>query len=474
MSAAPPPRADGVSRQRILVTVLFGMAANSFPITVLSASLPRIEADLNSNVGTTAWVLTAPVLAGAVFTPITGKLGDLFGHRRAYLAGFSASVVFLALTALSWNVGSLIGFRVAAAACGSITGPAAMALIISLFRGSERTTALGYWTATAALSPSLGVALGGPLIDAFGWQTLFIVQSIIALVAVILAYFTIPNLAGREEVKFDIPGAVTLGAMTFSLMFAINRARPWGIDHPAVIAGGIAAPVLAWLFWQIERRADAPLVPLSLLRNRHFLFPVAIAGIANGVYMGAFVITPLALDELFGYSTTAIAFVMLPRPISFGLAASASGHLEGRYRSGALIGGGVIGIGAGLAIIGLGAQGITIGVVVLGLLAMGIGQGISRPHLVNAVGANVPESDLGVGTGLMQMGTQIGTATGMTALVALLGTRTSAGAYNQVFMIGAAVAVIAGIAALRIRTTNPPDATAASVLVEPTPGLAAK
>ncbi|NNE75053.1 MAG: MFS transporter [Acidimicrobiales bacterium] len=437
-------------RQRILITVLFGMAANSFPVTVLSASLPRIGEDLNATVGTTAWILTAPVLAGAVATPISGKLGDLYGHRRAYLGGFSLSVVMLALTATSQTAGWLIGFRVAAAAAGSITGPAAMAMIISLFKGSERETALGYWTATAALSPSLGVAIGGPLIDLFGWQMLFIIQAGIAAIALTLAWFTIPETEAKP-VRFDIPGAITLGAGTFALMFAINRLGPWGLQSAAVLLSLALVPVFYLLFWTVERRTDEPLVPPALLRRSSFVTPVAVGAVANGAYMGAFVVTPLALEELFGFGVTAISLVMLPRPISFGLSASTSGHLGQRLSNRVLIGGGILSLAAGSSLIGLGAWSGFLVVIVLGLLAQGIGQGLQTPHLTNAVGGSMDDGDLGVGTGLMQMGIQFGTATGMTVLVAILGDRTSPGAYAQVFLIGGLAAAGAAVVGSRIR-----------------------
>ena len=198
-------------RRLVLVTALFGTAAGSYPVTVLSASLPRIADDLGARDDTIAWVLAAPLLAFAVVTPIVGKVGDLYGHRRTYLISFALGALLAFATALAWDTTSLIVLRTVAQAAKAAAGPSAMAMILSTFPRQERTRALGTWAAVVALSPALGVVTGGPLIEWIGWRALFVVQGTTVLIALVGALFVVPETPRRTGIRFDLPGAVTLG-----------------------------------------------------------------------------------------------------------------------------------------------------------------------------------------------------------------------------------------------------------------------
>ena len=158
-------------RWAVLGLTMAGIASTSFPITVLSASLPIIADDLQTSESAVSWVQTAPLIAMAVGTPIAGKFGDLYGHRRLYLWGYALATGFMVLTALAWNVGALVAMRTLGSLIGAATLPASMAIIMTVFARRERALALGYWSAVTAMSPAIGVAFGGFMVDAFGWRT---------------------------------------------------------------------------------------------------------------------------------------------------------------------------------------------------------------------------------------------------------------------------------------------------------------
>ncbi len=429
-----------------------GMAAGSFPVTVLSASIPTIATDLGASKAATTWVISAPILVFAVFTPIAGKLGDLFGHRRMYLLGFSFNTVMLACTVFAWDLGSLIALRTLAQAGGAVTGPAAMAFIITLFSGHERSRALGFWTATAALSPSLGIVIGAPLIDLTSWRVLFVMQTVLAIVVLLVAYPTLPETTRRSDISFDIPGAVTLGLAVGGFLFAVNRVKVWGIDDPRVFGPLVTSPILILLFWWIENRTDAPLIPPMLLRQRGFSVPLATQMLVSAAYMGGFVVTPLLLEGVFGYTTAAIGFMMLPRPIMFGVFSMVSGNLERTTGARRLVAGGALLVAVGLVVVGGAAALSVVAMVLFGIALTGIGQGLSRPPLVGSVGASVDDENLGVAGGVLQMSGQVGVASGITVLTAIVGESTDASSFVTVFAIAAGLALSGAAVGSLIRT----------------------
>src|SRR5688500_14325673 len=154
----------------VLASALFGLFSVGFTITILSNSIPRIANDLHSDESTLTWVVTAPLLAFAVFGPAAGKLADLRGQRRVYLWSLGGVAVFAALTAMAPNAAMLIAFRSAGAAIGAAEAPASLAIINRTFSPDQRAKAMGWWSMVGAGAPVIGVIAGGPVVQAFGWR----------------------------------------------------------------------------------------------------------------------------------------------------------------------------------------------------------------------------------------------------------------------------------------------------------------
>ncbi len=138
--------ATGSYKRWVLLTALAGMFATTFPVTLLAVSLSTIADDFETTETLIAWVISAPLLASAVALPILGKLGDLYGHRRVFLTGFTISTVITAITVLAWDPISLIALRGLAVMIGGATIPSSMALINSVYARSERAKAMGWWS----------------------------------------------------------------------------------------------------------------------------------------------------------------------------------------------------------------------------------------------------------------------------------------------------------------------------------------
>ncbi len=445
-------------RRLLLVALLFGTASGSYPVTVLSASLPRIADDLGTTDDVISWVIAAPLLAFAVVTPIIGKVGDLYGHRRTYLVSLSLGSVMALVTALAWDTTSLIVLRTLAQAAKAASGPSAMAMILSSFPRSERTRALGIWAAVVALSPAVGVVTGGPLIEWMGWRVLFVVHGVAVLGAMVAAVLVAPETSRRPGVRFDVPGALTLGIGVGGLLLAVNRGISWGFTHPAVVAGAVLAPVGLGLFLRVEHRSTAPLLPPSLLREPAFHRPIAAQAVLQVGYMGAMVMAPFMLERRWGFRPTVIGLAMLPRPLSFAFCARLGGHHDPRHGPRRVAVTGMLVFATAMVLAGVGAQQRWLPMFLCGAMLAGAGSGYIRPTVANAVTTAAGDDDLGIAGGSMNMLQQIGAAIGITVLTALMADSASGTTFLLLHLAAACAGLLAAWLALGIRD-QPPDGT---------------
>ncbi|HUF31822.1 MAG TPA: MFS transporter [Acidimicrobiales bacterium] len=438
----------------VLLTALAGMFATSFPITILTVSLGDIALDLGTSETVLAWVISAPLLASAVALPILGKMGDLYGHRRVFLVGFTTATVVAALTALSWDAGSLIGFRTVAQVVGAATMPTSMALIMSVFAPEERVKAMGWWSLVAAGAPSIGLVVGGPLVEALGWRLIFVLQAGFALLAVAVAVVILGETTRKARVRFDLAGATALALGTAGLMYLLSQGVERGFDHPSVVAAAIVGPAGLVLFVRVERRTTDPLLPLDFFRRRNFSAPLVASFFAGAAYMGGFILAPLLLRFVFGMSLSAVALLMVLRPLSFSLSSPVGGHVATRVgeRVTAVTGMASLTASMGLFVIGSSTQ--AIGFIAAGLVMQGVGNGVSRPSLTASLANSVSESDLGIATASERMLFQVGAAFGITALTVVYAGDNIGPAFVRAYLVGVGLAGLALVAATFVRSTS--------------------
>ena len=458
-SQAPPgPRERFVARLEargsypnwVLFAALGGMFATTFPITILTISLKSIATEFAVRETTIAWVITTPMLCSAVTLPLLGKLGDLQGHRRIFLLGFAAATVTAAATALAWSAGSLIGLRTLAAVVGGATGPTSMALIFGVYPPGERVRAMGWWSMTTAAAPSLGLILGGPLVDLLGWRVVFVLQALLSVVALALAALVLRE-TERRPVRFDVAGACALGVAVGGFMFALARVRDVALLSPTVVGPVVLGGLGLALFVFIERRVAEPLLELEFFARRNFTASMLSNAFQGAAYMGAFVLAPLVLLEIFGFSISEAAGIMLLRTLTLTLASPVGGRLGMAIgeRGAATLGSllltlslGVIAWSAGHGLLlGFGA----------GLVLQGLGHGFALPSLTSAVANSVPERDLGIASAGSRLTGTVGTAFGITVLTMVYGGENTGPAFQTAFLAGAGFAALSLAAAWFMR-----------------------
>lgn len=463
----PPPTdpldAPPANRWWTLFTVLFGLFSVNVTITILAVSIHRIADELGTSEPTMTWAVTGPMLAFGVVGPLVGKLGDRLGHRRLFLWGLAGAIACAVASALAWNAGSLIAFRTLGAIEGAATGPASFAVISRIFPRHERVRALGYWSMVGAGAPVVGVVAGGPLIETFGWRTMFLAQVPLILLALLLAVRLFPETPRHVHGRFDLAGAGLVALTVTPVLFALSEAPRLGWLSPTVLVALAVSPLALLGFVRVERRAANPLFPLHYLARRGFTFAVLTQALLNAAYMGSFILTPLYLQNVLDFTETRTGLISISRPLAFSIMGVWAGAIARRLGAKPTAIAGAVAVGAAMAWMATFGEATT-PVLIMGALALaGIGMGIAMPPLTASVTASVASHDYGIAGAAQQMMNQVGVVIGITAMQSVQQAREQvvgeAASYPWGYLAGLALAVVGIVTATRIvgATTRPAD-----------------
>jgi MFS family permease len=444
----------------LLVSVLFGLFASNVTFTIFNVALVDIAHGLRTTPTTLTWAITAPLLAVGVGAPVLGRLGDLRGHRRLYLFGLAGSLMSAAMTALAWNAASLIAARLFSGLGSACLTAASWALLFQAFGPSERTRVLGWWSLVGAGGPVIGVAVGGPIVEAFGWRWIFVLQLPLLLGALAANYAVLPRAAfpdkGGPSEGLDIPGAALLGLGVGSALLAVNKAGS-GWRSPVVLGSVVVAAVCLAGFAAFERRARSPIFPVEWLSDRAFVLPCVAAFALNFAYMGGFFLTPLFLEQGLRYSIGASGFFQIARPLVFAVAAPAAGYMAVRTgEKAAAAAGGVIMVVSMLAFALIDTRSAVL--IILALGASGLASGVATPSVSALVAGAADLERMGSASAGMQVASQVGVVAGIQVMQTVQATRQHlagvVGSYHDAYLVGAAVAVAAVASALLIRRSG--------------------
>lgn len=439
----------------VLWTVLAGLFSINATFTLLVVALPRIAGELGTTENTLTWVFTGPLLAFGVAAPTLGKLGDLYGHRRMYLIGAAGAAVAAGLSAVAWDAGSLIAFRTLGSIEGAATGAASMALIFTVFDREDRTKAMGWWSLVGAGGPVIGVAVGGPVVEAFGWRWVFAAQVPLILAAVVLGAVVLTETPKGEAARLDWKGAATLTLGVTSVLFALNRGPEWGWSSPVVVAGFVVAPVALVAFVAVERRVADPLLPLDYLRRRNFAFPIASQSLTNFAYFGGFILAPSLLAKVFSYSESKIGLTVIARPLAFSLAAPVAGYLAVRTGDRVAAVAGSLAVAASMLYLTTLGPGSSAFDIVVALALSGVGLGVSSPSVAAAVANAVDEGALGIASATQQLMMQVGLVAGAQVMTTVQAAREPTaglvGSFGDAYLVGAAVCLLGTLCAFFVR-----------------------
>lgn len=433
---------DVAYRKKLLLTVMAAVMGFGSLMTIVTVSLAVIAEDLDTSRTTLGWIVTGLMLAMAVFTPLGGKLGDIRGHRKVFIIGLVGSVITTALCALSWNAASLITFRVLFGMSGALVQPNGMALMMTAYGAKRRATAMGWFQFATTGAPTIGLVIGGPMVDVIGWRGIFWVFAGVAVVALGLAFRVLRESELRDPVPLDVAGSLSLaGTIAFTLL-AVSRAVRAGMEP--LVAGLVVAAVLSLIwFLRTERRAPYPLLRLDYFRRPTFTAPLVANAANQFAYMGGFVVVPLLLGDRYGYGVGAVALLMAPRPGVFALCSPLGGIITTKLGEGVPMIAASTMMVASMGSFALGSTSAGVAFVVLGLVLSGASAGIGSPAYTTLVANSVDPADLGVATGMNQTMLFVGIVSGIQIMLVVLGEAPDQSRYVLTFLFGAVVAALA-------------------------------
>jgi EmrB/QacA subfamily drug resistance transporter len=455
--ASTSPTDDGYPR-RLLVTVLAAILVFSSSMTLVSAALPTMATDLDSTESFLSWAVTGLFLMMAVGTPVFGRLGDAHGHRRVFLIGAAVLGFGTFLCAIAPSAPAFVAARMVAGLGIAATMPNSMALIMAAYPVERRSEAMGWFQMAMTGAPVVGLVAGGPLIEAFGWRSVFIVLTPIAVTGFVVAARVIRPSAVRAGVVVDWWGAATLAVGTLGFLLFLERGGSAGFGDPWALALLGAGLVGAVAFVAVERRVAQPMLKLAYFRRRNFTGPLIAQPLAQFAYMGGFLISPLFLDEVFGYSVAAVALVLLARPGTYSIASPIGGRLATTVGERRMIISGTALMVLSMAVWVLAAHAVSLPLVLLGLVLSGLAMGLASPSYATVLAGSVDPGDLGIANGMGSTFMNIGMLTGIQAMFTVLGDGREADDFSRVFAFGGAVAALGLVGAFMVRSTVRPPA----------------
>ncbi|MGO4692492.1 MFS transporter [Glaciibacter sp. 2TAF33] len=319
---APLARSRGTvqpstSRGRIvLLALVCAQFVAMLDSSILNVALPSVAENLVLTPTGTAWILNAYFLTFGGLLLLSGRAADLFGRRRMFLLGSTVLIASSALAGFATTETLLIAARLLQGLGAAALTPAALSLLLLTFPGEGKARAMSAWGAASALGGATGVAAGGILVAALGWQSVFVLTGAVALVNVVIAArFTAPDPV-RVRRPFDFGGAVTVTGAMLALVFAILSAPQSGFVSLEVLGGIGAALLLTLLFVRIERRAAEPVVPLELFRSLNVSAGVAINLLGGAARVACFFLVALYLQQGLGFDPALAGSAMMPTSIA--------------------------------------------------------------------------------------------------------------------------------------------------------------
>lgn len=310
-----------------MTAIFFGAFLSILGISTINVALTIFMGDFHASLSTVQWTLTGFMLSLGTIAPLTGYLGDKFGYKNVYLFAMIGFVAFSLLCGFSWNIGSLITFRILQGIFTGLILPATMTIIFQVIPREKQPFAVSIWGLSAMLAPAFGPTISGWLIQQLSWHWLFFINVPIGLLAIVFIMIMIPSYRIGQPSPLDKLGLFTVMASSASLLVALSQGRQWGWDSSKTIGLFAIGALLLAVFIVWELRAKNPLLNLRVFGNYRFSITlVANTIITISLYSGTLLV-PLFLQNVQQTSAMDTGLILLPSSLIMALAMPIAGKI---------------------------------------------------------------------------------------------------------------------------------------------------
>jgi DHA2 family methylenomycin A resistance protein-like MFS transporter len=423
-SFATANQPDRTTRRDAKTVILFTMSLGVFiaqlDSQVVNLAIKQIGSDLNAGISQLQWVMDSYNLLYATLLLTGGTLGDLYGRTRIFAIGIGLIVLGSIVCAVAPNAPVLIAGRAITGIGSALEVPTSLAILtVAYTDAKERGWAIGIWASCNGLALAVGPTVGGLLVDAAGWRSIFALVVPVSILAMVLAMRRVPESSDPKGRHLDPVGQALAIVALAALSFATIEGPHWGFGSPTILAASAAFVVAGVLFVHWERGRAGALVPLDVFRNGTFNAALAIAGMMTfGMYAMLF-LTPLYLQAVAGASAFRVGLELLPLSVTFVIVSQYSGALAKRLGPRTMMTAGMAAMGIGLLLLAQVSTRPNLVLVEVALLIIGAGLGLNT-GAVNAVAvASLPPARSGTASGLINTSRMVGATLGIAVLGAL-------------------------------------------------------
>jgi EmrB/QacA subfamily drug resistance transporter len=473
-NANPPGAVDADSgaitdrrRWMALYVLCVGMLMIVLDATIVNVALPTMQEDLGFSQSGLAWVVNAYMIAFGGLLLLAGRLGDLIGQRRVFLAGLTVFTAASLFCALAQSQGMLIGARFVQGIGGALTSAVILGMIVNLFpEPREQAKAIGVYGFVASAGGSIGLLAGGALTEAISWHWIFFINLPVGVATAYAALRLVDGVPGAGSGRgADLPGAALLtGGLMLGVYTILGVAEHGWTSGRTLALGGISAALVA-LFVARQARVANPLMPLRLFRSRNVTGANVVQALLVVGMFGTFFLGALYMQQVLGYGALDVGLAFLPGTIVMGvLSMGFSARLSMRFGPRAVLVPSLMAIGAALLLLArTPVDGTYVVDILPAMVLTGIGAGLAFPALMMLAMSGATPSDSGLASGLVNTSAQVGGAVGLAVLATLATERTGAltaagepalealnGGFHVAYLAGAllvgvALAVVAGV-----------------------------
>jgi EmrB/QacA subfamily drug resistance transporter len=440
-------------------------------MSIVNVALATIKDDLRFSEASLQWVVSAYAITFGGFLLLGGRLADLLGRRRVFVAGIAVFTISSALAGLAWSSASLVAFRGLQGIGGALFAPAGLSLLMTIFReGRERNLALGIWGAASGSGAAVGVLLGGVLTSYLSWPWIFYLNVPVGLALVVLAPRRLPESRGDGERHFDVAGATSVTASLMLLVYGLTRATQngWGSDSTIALLG--VSALLAAAFVLVERRAAHPLMPFQVFRGNTLAVGTLITCVISGIAFSQFFLLTLYLQQVLHYSAARAGLAFAAIAVTVAFTSNVAQGLVTRFGPRRVLAVGLLSAAASQALlVRLPVHAHYVTDLLPSFILSGVGIGVSFVAVTIAALAGVEPAQSGIASGLVNTSRQVGGAVGLAAMTTIAAAATGHASfitaaatthgYRVAFAVLATLGLVSALATPALRVHRPRPVT---------------